>query len=851
MPAKVVFISCHAFLPPNRRGRLRAFQLWRALAALGTVHPIIVGDVSDLASRAQMRCAGAWLLPHRLAPRALLAPLAVEQSAAAPGLWEVAGIGDPPDTVITGLSEPAALVGHCLNDRRIDRILARIRAVRADMVVIGDSSLGVLAASVKALGVPVIVAPGAFESGVYAEMAASSAGAARRWCEAAALAFATAERLFAPHVDHLWVRNDADRVAFAKLVPRKKIRVVADACDIGNLTPSPDSTDLLFVGQGNPAIDDRSARQLIAVSMALDARGVVHRLRIAGRVSAAVRGAARGAPSVEVLGGLSGEVPSMAPLLPQAGLVLAPPVPGGAQPEILMAMAAGRPVLATKDAIEGLGARAGRHIAIAPGLEAFPDSIAGLLKDRAKARRIAAAGWQWVRDRHAQQDIQDVVRSGLAELGIATSASAKAGLARNIACELREEIAAFNPDTRLLTWRCRIRLPATLESLSAEMKVPGRRRVPNISADVTSAANGFFLVECAGILPDDVDPAGISIRVFAFGSEVMHRTLAATIPHERGGLVTLAREGDKLAVEGWSTADAVEVRITKAAATVAAVRAAPLSSFFKCALPVAEGASISVEPAKGLGQRLSIPSIVLREERPSSARLSALAERHRGETAWLIGNGPSVRIADLDALEGKLSFAFNRFHLSYGSTRLRPTYTVTGDQQVIEDFGQQIVDEAGGTVLVAHHSPPDLVGDYAWVRLFPAFPPIFSRAADRFVTPGGSSLFIGMQIAHFMGIRSIYLYGTDFKFDVQRTTPSNDKLRVATGEGNHFIKSYRGGRPWSPPSFKDIATSFLAARTLLSHEGGCIKNATRGGLLEIFERVPFDVALRGSTGRHG
>ena len=157
MPPRIVYVSAHAFLPPNRRGRVRAFQLWRALAALGEVRPIVVGDVPDPASRAQMRSAGAWLLPRRRCARpVLLAALAAGESVAAPGLWEVAGVEGLPDEIITRLSEPAALVRHCLNDRRTSRILEHIKAVRADLVVINDSALGVLAAGVKDLGVPVV-----------------------------------------------------------------------------------------------------------------------------------------------------------------------------------------------------------------------------------------------------------------------------------------------------------------------------------------------------------------------------------------------------------------------------------------------------------------------------------------------------------------------------------------------------------------------------------------------------------------------------------------------------------------------------------------------------------------------
>jgi hypothetical protein len=148
------------------------------------------------------------------------------------------------------------------------------------------------------------------------------------------------------------------------------------------------------------------------------------------------------------------------------------------------------------------------------------------------------------------------------------------------------------------------------------------------------------------------------------------------------------------------------------------------------------------------------------------------------------------------------------------------------------------------------------MGDYAWVRLLPVFPPIFSRSADQFVTPGGSSVFIGMQIAYFMGVRSFYLYGMDFKFAFARSASPSDSLRHAIGEGNHFIENYRAGRPWTPPDLKEIGAGFLVARTLVSHEGGFIRNTTRGGLLEIFDRVPFATALSGaqrapSRGRNG
>jgi len=253
--------------------------------------------------------------------------------------------------------------------------------------------------------------------------------------------------------------------------------------------------------------------------------------------------------------------------------------------------------------------------------------------------------------------------------------------------------------------------------------------------------------------------------------------------------------------------------------------------------------TIEVATPSGFGNSHKDAKPWLGPHRPSSLRLGQLAGRHAGEAAWLIGNGPSVRTEDLDRLAGRLTFGFNRFYLAHPQTSLRPTYTVVGDQQMIEDFGQSIVDESGGTVLVAHTAPPGLLGDYLWVRQKSLYPPLFSQAADRVVCSGGSTPYVAMQIAYFMGVRKFYFYGADFSFSFVPSGEAGDKFRVAAGDGNHFITNYRAGKPWCPPSFKDIAASFLVARLVMEGEGGFIRNVTRGGLLEMFEREDFDAAV--------
>jgi hypothetical protein len=100
-----------------------------------------------------------------------------------------------------------------------------------------------------------------------------------------------------------------------------------------------------------------------------------------------------------------------------------------------------------------------------------------------------------------------------------------------------------------------------------------------------------------------------------------------------------------------------------------------------------------------------------------------------------------------------------------------------------------------------------------------------------------------MQLACFMGIREIYLIGVDFNFTLSDKTGEENKRKIyiSEGERNHFHPNYRKpGERWHEPELHYQEKSYLAAREVVQQLGGQIFNATRGGKLEIFQRVDFD-----------
>ncbi|RAI18130.1 Glycosyltransferase involved in cell wall bisynthesis [Rhodoblastus acidophilus] len=842
-PPRIAYLTPNAIYPINRGGRIRAHHLWRAMSAFADVTPIVIGDAPPPAWRGMIRLASGRFYPRRRYRREDFArALASEGKIATPGLWEALG-EDNLGSLAAQLTTPDALMRHGLNPARIERLLAELRRIRPDLVYLCDTTLAILAPHVRALGVPVVAGPHNYDSALYASMSANAPNERlRQWNALAAQAFDAAERLMAPHVTQLWVcsHEDATRFAEAGLAAPENIRLIPNVYDLGAPTPPPEGArDLVFIGQANYYPNEDAIRRLFEISRELDRKKVAHRMRIVGRIGDDVRRAAASSPSVDIVG----EVDSVLPYIESAAVApIALTLGGGTRLKILEALSRARPVLSTPIGIEGIEAENGVSAVIEPDLALFPERIAELLGDPDRAARIGLAGWELARERYSHEALLEQVGAALRDLGLVQGGPTARALARNLGAKVVKETALYHPATRLLDWRVEWSAAVDHTNISAHFAATGAEPMANAFVQVKRRSPGRVLLEATAILPAHVEPSEARIAVRAWGRDVDVTPPPADPVEEKAGLLTLDKRGEGLEAQAWSLdGDAAFSPDDAEVETLGRSDSAGVT-LLRARFPGAR-ASVGVSPAEGAGQAFNFLAEWIGAQAPTSARLRRLKDKHKGETAWLIGNGPSVRIEDLDRLAGRLTFCFNRFHLAHDKTRLRAAYTLTGDKQMIEDFGQQIVDDSGGQVFVAHHSAPDLVGDYIWLRQASVFPPLFSRDPGLVLSPGGSTPFVAMQLAWYMGVRKFNFYGADFSFRFDPGPAGGDAFRCARGEGNHFIANYRAGKPWCPPSLRDIGKAFYAARLLAEAEGGFIHNVTRGGALEIFEREDFDRAL--------
>ena len=229
-------------------------------------------------------------------------------------------------------------------------------------------------------------------------------------------------------------------------------------------------------------------------------------------------------------------------------------------------------------------------------------------------------------------------------------------------------------------------------------------------------------------------------------------------------------------------------------------------------------------------------------------KLMAFKDIHKEERCFIIGNGPSLNVEDLNKIAGEYSFAANRIFFIYPKTKWRPTYYVSQDDIVLLDcipqFGNLIKETEALFIYnkyyfkcpsVIRKSPKLLFFHQLLGRLYRDN--MFSGDISKYIYGGSTVVFACMQIAAYMGFKEIYLLGIDHNY-------STNSLKNNHITGEDVNKSYFAAMPKdiaiTPPSLEGSDKNYFAAKRYSETHKIKIYNATRGGKLETFERVDFD-----------
>jgi hypothetical protein len=229
--------------------------------------------------------------------------------------------------------------------------------------------------------------------------------------------------------------------------------------------------------------------------------------------------------------------------------------------------------------------------------------------------------------------------------------------------------------------------------------------------------------------------------------------------------------------------------------------------------------------------------------RESIRRLIALKDAYRGQRAFIIANGPSLKQTDLSKLRDEVTFGMNRIYLMFPELGFSTTYLVVVNDLVIE---QTAADLAGLTLpkFLSWHSRSFFPSSLSIAQL-PTFiyttyeSPRFSRDVRGRVWEGATVTNVTLQLAFHMGFQKVILIGADHNY-----TAKGKPNTTVTSEGddpNHFSPAYFGkGFRWQLPDLETSEIGYAMARDAYQAAGREVLDATIGGKLTIFPKVEYN-----------
>lgn len=226
-------------------------------------------------------------------------------------------------------------------------------------------------------------------------------------------------------------------------------------------------------------------------------------------------------------------------------------------------------------------------------------------------------------------------------------------------------------------------------------------------------------------------------------------------------------------------------------------------------------------------------------------RLKSLKGIHKGERCFIIGTGPSLKIMDLETLKNEYTFAPNRIYELMDVTDWHPTYYMCQDHTIITTFTDKIKminSELCFLPINYKNNFKDSRYRFFVLREKQYYPgdALFSKDVSKFIGQGYTVTYGAIQMAIYMGFSEIYLLGIDHNYNIIRDAKGRP-VKKEDGAGNYPQGMVNYMDMNNLPRIEESTIAYETAEKVSRKMGVRIYNATRGGKLEAFERVDFDL----------
>ena len=243
---------------------------------------------------------------------------------------------------------------------------------------------------------------------------------------------------------------------------------------------------------------------------------------------------------------------------------------------------------------------------------------------------------------------------------------------------------------------------------------------------------------------------------------------------------------------------------------------------------------------------------------PNDQALRWLRGLWSGRRCFVIGNGPSLRLADLEriAKAGAFTIASNKIYVCFGETDWRPDLYTVADWCVAEN-NQDVIRKLPLLKLFPFEleqyfgSAHGGVGRSIFYQQFVPEPVVGRDYESYFFDDFCDQAFVGetitnlnIQLAAYLGAKEIYLLGVDGRYQSSRTTSAHrhyQEVFVSDTENNHFHPDYRKpGETWSIPRPEAHERNYQKCLEELNRKGIILANATSGSAIKALPKVDLN-----------
>jgi hypothetical protein len=220
----------------------------------------------------------------------------------------------------------------------------------------------------------------------------------------------------------------------------------------------------------------------------------------------------------------------------------------------------------------------------------------------------------------------------------------------------------------------------------------------------------------------------------------------------------------------------------------------------------------------------------------STARLRRWKNRHAGQKAVIVCNGPSLLKSDLRLLDGLFTFGLNKINLLFESDPFRPSCIVAVNPFVVEQnvsfYNQTVIP------LFVTSACRQLIRMRRNVAFVHTGQQKFARDCSVSLSEGHTVTYVAMQLAFHMGFSEVALIGCDHTYAAKG--PANKTVVAQSEDRSHFDPRYfSGGVQWQLPDLEASEYYYHIARRVYEAHDRMLVNSTEGGALQVFERMPL------------